>query len=617
MIESDEITQFAIYPSIGIARIGNSQEHFFGPEQPGTTRKGPYRDEAGRIKRQAARFRVYGLNNNKEVIKEITLRDAQIEWKVEVANKKAAWFVFDQALDLEKSLGSNAGPGIASRIRNLGVTDRASLAITPPPVTISRACANKNGSEVEYQFWGRFRGKKVYLGEVRTDECGRLVFLGGRGESGSIEGGALTNFANNDLWYDDVCDGPVDATVKYKGTQHNATGAWVIVGPPDYAPGVRGIITGYDLLFDVATQLPPPLQPLSKPLKPSFSEYIYPLLRRFTQHQWVNAGFARQFGFGTPIDFEDPAFVDRLRDPSAKAHMLRTSIFRWFRDHTSPYLEPTALPPYYGDGMTFDPRSTDPRRLLAILPTQYDLLKLWAADDFIDDYPSQPPRPWAELTPAEQVCGIDRAVLDEVLGGPFHPGAEFTWPMRLKILYSAPFRIRRRTKPEWLSGTQLVSSVAAGEGGPLDGSTPGDVTRWMAVPWQADTSSCLSGYMPYVDDYLPTFWPARAPNDVLSREQYGVLMNHGASPADKELAFDYRRRVKWLRGIAYPMTPDRGRPPPTSPSPEFVRDWWKVGIVEWKSGPGGSLPKEMWVEDRKIDDDLPEITPQLRHTGED
>ena len=45
----------------------------------------------------------------------------------------------------------------------------------------------------------------------------------------------------------------------------------------------------------------------------------------------------------------------------------------------------------------------------------------------------------------------------------------------------------------------------------------------MAVPWQTDTASCRSGYYlgygPRYDPYVPTFWPARVPNQVLTRSR--------------------------------------------------------------------------------------------------
>ncbi len=88
---------------------------------------------------------------------------------------------------------------------------------------------------------------------------GRLIVIGGHGRSGSdpvqprldLETG---HFADNDNWYDDISDGPVTATVVLAdGTVAQAT-AWVVVGPPDFAPGITNLITLYDLLFDLAVK---------------------------------------------------------------------------------------------------------------------------------------------------------------------------------------------------------------------------------------------------------------------------------------------------------------------------------------------------------------------------
>ncbi|RKG77386.1 hypothetical protein D7W79_15375 [Corallococcus exercitus] len=612
MSESQAITQFAIYPSIGVARVGNSPDgYFFGPELPGAPRdRGAYRDTSGRIKRQAARFRVYGLDARGQVVKEITAHDAHITWKVEVANKKAAWFDFDQALDIPESQGLVVGtPGIASILRNANVKgpERASLAITPSAVTIAGKNINTLGAEASFALTGRFMNKSVYLGELRTDAEGRLVFLGGRGEAASFDGQPATTFANNTGWHDDISDGPVDATVEYAGKTYQAKGAWVLVGPPDYAPGVQSIVTGWDLLFQVATEI----DPSRMPARPKFSEHIYPLLRRFTLNQWVNAGFARDFGFGTPNDFTDPALAARLNDPSDASRSLRFSIFNGFRNANYENPQPAALPAYYGDGTTLNTTQTSPREWMAILPTQYKWLEQWAEGDFVADGPPKAPPAWTSLSAAEQVRGIDRAVLDEVLGGPFHPGAEFTWPMRHAMLYAEPFRIKRRAAPEPDWGPQLISSIALMRGGPLDGSTAGDLTRWMATPWQTDTSSCLSAYVPYVDDYLPTFWPARVPNDVLSEEQYQKVMDPKTPANEKERVLAFDQRVKWLRGIRYPMKPTY--PPQIYPSKEainkFVREWAQVGIIEALPGPGGHLPGEMWVETgRQVEHSQPAMT---------
>jgi hypothetical protein len=59
------IVRAAIHPSIGVARIGNSPDgYFLAPEvaDPPPQPPGFYRDGTGALKRQAARFRIYGLD---------------------------------------------------------------------------------------------------------------------------------------------------------------------------------------------------------------------------------------------------------------------------------------------------------------------------------------------------------------------------------------------------------------------------------------------------------------------------------------------------------------------------------------------------------------------------
>lgn len=59
MVQDTTIVSAAIYPAIGIARVGNSKdEYFIGPEIPWPDHKpaGFYKDGTGALKRQAARF---------------------------------------------------------------------------------------------------------------------------------------------------------------------------------------------------------------------------------------------------------------------------------------------------------------------------------------------------------------------------------------------------------------------------------------------------------------------------------------------------------------------------------------------------------------------------------
>jgi hypothetical protein len=109
------IVRCAIHPAIGIARVGNApaDEYYIAPEIPGqAARPGEgrsYKNAQGQIRREAARFRVYGYNAAGEVVKEITAEEAEITWEVHVANRKAAWYNFLNALDLRQHDDSLAG----------------------------------------------------------------------------------------------------------------------------------------------------------------------------------------------------------------------------------------------------------------------------------------------------------------------------------------------------------------------------------------------------------------------------------------------------------------------------------------------------------------------------
>src|SRR5262249_8488313 len=92
------------------------------------------------------------------------------------------------------------------------------------------------------------------LGELRSDAAGHLLVIGGMGQSGfdkAIGSETLTTFANNDGWFDDMSDGPVDAQLSINGAPQTVVGAWVLVGPPDFAPAVRSYRSMYDTLVDV------------------------------------------------------------------------------------------------------------------------------------------------------------------------------------------------------------------------------------------------------------------------------------------------------------------------------------------------------------------------------
>ena len=190
-MDMSKIAKVAIYPAIGIARVGNSPEaYFLGPAIPGQHASDPddFRDPEGRIKRQAAQFYIYGLDQDGNILGEINdSHGASVEWRVEIANKKAAWYNFDIALDIPAAAGDydmdgNATPGglpVLSQRRNQDFQgpDRDQLMIKPAAQDICGTNRNQNGGEFQFND-GEINGKPVYLGELRTDEQGRLIFLG-------------------------------------------------------------------------------------------------------------------------------------------------------------------------------------------------------------------------------------------------------------------------------------------------------------------------------------------------------------------------------------------------------------------------------------------------------
>src|ERR1051325_5662142 len=138
-----------IHPAIGIARLGNSNEVFIGPQIPGVTPlppNGSYRS-GGKILRQACEFRVY-RHEPGEAPEELTLSHpdvVSIEWRVQVANRKAA----------EKNILSNT-----QLPRNAGIP-RSDLIISAEPQELSSP-----GSSAPLS-GGAFRGTAISLGEAR------------------------------------------------------------------------------------------------------------------------------------------------------------------------------------------------------------------------------------------------------------------------------------------------------------------------------------------------------------------------------------------------------------------------------------------------------------------
>ena len=164
---------------------------------------------------------------------------------MELANTKADWFEF----------GGVERPNRPPRNPSITGDNRESLRITPGARTLdSTEPINELFQHPTKAFnTGAFHGIPVPLA-IKTDNDGHLLVLGGFGNSASPHNTPITHFANNNDWYDDVSDGPVYASVRFKGTNSwiQASSAWVICAPPKFVPPIEHIITLYDTLLQVA-----------------------------------------------------------------------------------------------------------------------------------------------------------------------------------------------------------------------------------------------------------------------------------------------------------------------------------------------------------------------------
>jgi hypothetical protein len=289
------VSTYKIHPGIGIARLGNSDTEFYlAPEVPAglpmecDTQGNPilapdgsgpvliktFKDPQGRIKRQAARFQVFVYDDDSPDGRPLKIGDKvsgggnhgrliDIQWRVYLANKKSSWYEFHQRE------GEHGYAPSAVR-RNADVTDRNRLVIDPGPRSVNtstrrRASFDRSGNG---SYAATFPPPALTphsidtLGEILTDDQGRLLVLGGHGHSGSEKSGPgephINGYANNDGWYDDTSDGPVMARLVMYSEQVGQNRyidveypAWVIVGYPRFVPQILDMVTMDDVLYDL------------------------------------------------------------------------------------------------------------------------------------------------------------------------------------------------------------------------------------------------------------------------------------------------------------------------------------------------------------------------------
>ena len=168
-------------------------------------------------------------------------------------------------------------------------------------------------------------------------------------------------------------------------------------------------------------------------------------------------------------------------------------------------------------------------KFLTLTPTQYFFLSQWAKGQFEVGKPAD--KKWNEAV------ALDRAVIGNCVGGPLSPGIETTWMVRNPNMYAGPFQLK---PAHWEKGDTanadlirsyrqngLSTSNDPQRGGGLE---PGDLTKQMAIPWQADFDQCTAEtpnmVVPTINQgaggiqippcYYVYWWPPQAPQHVMA-----------------------------------------------------------------------------------------------------
>lgn len=487
-------TIYKIHPAIGVARVGPGNKPYDAPcvagglPTNGTSVPNVFRDGAGQLNPQSAVFQVYSYNsddpNDPGTLVEIGKDGVNdINWTVWFANKKAAWFIFSGPNGEDGGYPANHG------LRNKTITDdnaRQKLVLDPGPRSVSCAASGSANFDLNRSDLEKLKPNPITsLGTLQASNNGELRVTGADGYAGQLtDGNPVINkttgdFANNTGWFDTIADGPVNATVTVNDeTIEVQVPAWVLSAPPKFAPQIVNLVTLRDTIYDVAVRKQSYNTNLYKDgafqpdYKPNFEAEIKPILERPDLYQYVaTLNFAAVSGHkGLPSSSSPSYIFSKIRPPNQQSNTAESG-------------DDTANMPYLAGDNPFYGAPATPAVFLTLTQTQYFLLEQWSKG-IVDNNPP------TTLLPT---LALDHGVLDNCVGGPFVPGIEITWICRKTEIYSEPFRIKH--KPNLFQGELFYPKAnTAYDFEQLfgNGVEPGDLSAFMAQPWQSDFNLCSS-----------------------------------------------------------------------------------------------------------------------------
>jgi L-lysine 6-oxidase len=622
---------YEIHPRIGVARVGNSTEFYLAPETIGglpikcdssgnatTELVERFKDDAGRILRQAAKFRIFEKTANGHQL--VKLSDVnRIEWTVHIANKKPIWYTFSELQgDLEFG-GENSyekqhcpvnNPTVTGEARQQLIIDPGPRSVDQPghPIEISRYNIPKDYPHGSFPSIEEGGTQIDILGELKMDDDGNLIALGA---FGNVTGDAtISGFRGAGGYWDDVSDGIVMVTIELTtGEKIDLEPAWLIVGSPKYAPELINITTLYDTMYSTAIRHLngdqtiydadkycdgafskhkeyTPLKGFNPDYKVSYTTQIKPIIDRIRGYRWVA---------DVPYldDFSSPGFD--LSDSSETNKKNRVKYFGYFRVPVLPedydkWVHTVKNGPntlFSQDGIPLMPLNSGDNSVTnngpiykfeTLSATQYFFMNQWAEGKVEVGAPKT-------KSYAEQ---LDEASVGNCVGAPFSPGIEVTWSTRNAAIYQAPLHLKPAHFEGSNSSTQTYYqkhglSITANE---TEGSgcEPGDMTKRMAIPWQSDFAYCtvqtpnitLSTVNQAADGsgievppaYYVYWWPPQSPMHVVAGSvdpSDQVLDAIVSGDAKNNPIVAAGQRVPFQRGIASPAA--------------MIANWHRLGFI--------------------------------------
>jgi len=381
------------------------------------------------------------------------------------------------------------------------------------------------------------------LGRIEVDAEGRLIVVGAPGVAVGWNPASDANPdapisaeqqgqhfpmdgpIDNDGWFDDASDGPVYAALSFTDgtTRRIDVPAWVVCTDPSFAPQVRNIVTIWDEVYDSWLRkmgLDPDIYSgasedgdsgaFNPSAQAAFDVDIHPIFR--AAHLQMFTTDLNQTGISAHARLDAVTAMDNPADYLNVASLIRNP--RPDPDNTELAEGAPKMPLALGDvGASF----------LTVTQTQYFFLTQWYDKAYVATE-SQP------LSAGEK---LDRDVMKNLLGGRFSPGIDLTFIVRDPMLYRqdwqdpavGPFRIAaealdyssaRQSSP-FLSVGYTPNRLAA------NSVQPGDLSKFLALPWHADYNSCaIHQPNPNPDGNYTLFWswPAQRPVSVYTHDDY-------------------------------------------------------------------------------------------------